>query len=73
MLIYIGFPMIAVGLWNCEDVDRIEPSLYQEIMRIGNDIPKKVIFYTMTSSRLGADVVYYLLREAKMSTVARAG
>jgi hypothetical protein len=65
MLIYIGTPMMAVGLWNCEDVDRIEASLYRKIMRIGNDIPNKVILNTMTSSRLAADVVYYLSREAQ--------
>jgi hypothetical protein len=65
MLIYIGTPMMAVGLWNCEDIDRIEASLYRRIMRIGNDIPNKVILNTMTSNRLAADVVYYLSREAQ--------
>ena len=65
MLIYIGTPMMAVGLWNCEDVDRIEASLYRKIMRIGNDIPNKVILNTMNSSRPAADVVFYLSREAQ--------
>ena len=39
--------------------------IHFKIMRNGNDIPNKVILNTMTSSRLAADVVYYLSREAQ--------
>jgi hypothetical protein len=34
-------------------------------MRIGNNIPNRVILKTMTSSRLADDIVYYLSREAQ--------
>ena len=63
MLIYIGTPLMGVGLWRREDVDRVEASLYRKIMRIGNDIPNTVILNTMTNIRLAGDVVYYLSRE----------
>jgi hypothetical protein len=64
MLIYIGSPLMAAGLWKREDVDRIEASLYRKIMRIGNDIPNTVILNTMTNIRLAGEVIYYLSREA---------
>jgi hypothetical protein len=64
MLIYIGTPMAAVGLWKREDIDRVEASLYRKIMRIGNDIPSAVVLNTMTNIRLAGEVIHYLSREA---------
>jgi hypothetical protein len=64
MLIYIGTPMAAVGLWKREDIDRVEASLYRKIMRIGNDIPNAVVLNTMTNIRLAGEVIHYLSREA---------
>ena len=64
MLIYIGTPLMALGLWKREDVDRVEASLYRKIMRIGNDIPNTVILNTMTNIRLAGEVIYYVSREA---------
>ena len=64
MLIYIGTPIAAVGLWKREDVDRTEASLYRRIMRIGNDVPNAVILNTMTNIRLAGEVIHYLSREA---------
>ena len=65
MLIYIGTPLTAVGLWKRDDINRVEASLYRKIMRIGNDIPNRAILNTMTNIRLAGDVVYYLSREAQ--------
>ena len=64
MLIYIGTPMAAVGLWKREDIDRVEASLYRKVMRIGNDIPSAVVLNTMTNIRLAGEVIHYLSREA---------
>jgi hypothetical protein len=64
MLIYIGTPLAAVGLWKREDVDRAEASLYRRIMRIGNDVPNVAILNTMTNIRLAGEVIHYLSREA---------
>ena len=69
MLIYIGTPLMAVGLWKRDDVDkkvdRVEASLYRKIMRIGNNIPNRAILNTMTNIRLAGEVIYYLSREAQ--------
>jgi hypothetical protein len=65
MLIYIGTPMVAVGLWKRVDIDKIEASLYRKVMRIGNDIPNTAILNTMTSIRLAGEVIYHLSREAQ--------
>jgi hypothetical protein len=64
MLIYIGTPLAAVGLWKREDIDRVEASLYRMIMRIVNDIPNAVVLNTMTNIRLAGEVIHYLSREA---------
>ena len=65
MLIYIDTPLMAVGLWKRDDVDRVEASLYSKIMRIGNEIPNRAILNTMTNIRLAGEVIYYLSREAQ--------
>jgi hypothetical protein len=57
--------MMAVGLWKREEKDKKEASLYRKIMRIGNDIPNKVVLNTMTSIRLTDEVIFYLSREAQ--------
>jgi len=64
MLIYIGTPLMAVGLWSREDVNRVEASLYRKIMRIGNDVTHAAILNTFTNIRLAGEVIYYLSREA---------
>ena len=52
MLIYIGTPLEAVGLWKREDIDRVEASIYRKILRVGNDIPNSAVLNVMTSTRL---------------------
>jgi hypothetical protein len=64
MLIYIGTPLMAVGLWRRDDVDTVEASLYRKIMRIGNNISNRAILNTMTNIRLAGEVVNYLSKEA---------
>jgi len=65
MLIYIGTPLAAVGLWKREDIDRVEASLYRKILRIGNDIPNSAVLNIMTCTRLAGEVVHYLSKEAQ--------
>ena len=65
MLIYIGTPLMAVGLWKRDDINRVDASLYRKIMRMGNDIPNRAILNTMTNIRLAGEVIYYLSREAQ--------
>ncbi len=65
MLIYIGTPLAAVGLWKRGDIDRVEASLYRKILRIGNDIPNSAVLNIMTSTRLAGEVIHYLSKEAQ--------
>ena len=64
MLIYLGTPMVAAGIWKRQDIDRIEASLYRKVLGIGNMISNKAILNTMTSIRLAGEVVNYLSKEA---------
>ena len=65
MLIYIGTPMVAAGVWKRSDIDRIEASLYRKDMSIGNNIPNNAILNTMTNIRLAGEVVSYLAKGAQ--------
>ena len=65
MLIYIGTPLAAVGLWKREEIDRVEVCLYRKILRIGNDIPNSAVLNIMTSTSLAGDVIHYLSKEAQ--------
>jgi hypothetical protein len=64
MLIYLGTPMVAAGLWKRQDIDRIEASLYRKVLGVCNMVSNKAILNTMTSIRLASEVVNYLSREA---------
>ena len=57
--------MVAAGVWNRPDIDRIEASLYRKIMRIFNKITNKTILNTMTNIRFAGEVVNYLSRGAQ--------
>ena len=64
MLIYLGTPMVAAGVWKRSDIDRIEASLYRKVLGVSNMVSNKAILNTMTSIRLAGEVVNYLSKEA---------
>ena len=64
MLIYIGSPMVAAGLWVRQDIDRIEASLYRKVMRIVTYVPNRAILNTMTQIRLAGEVIHKLAHHA---------
>jgi hypothetical protein len=64
MLIYLGTPMVAAGIWKRQDVDRIEASLYRKVLGLSNMISNRAILNTMTSIRLAGEVINYLSKEA---------
>ena len=64
MLIYIGTPMAAAGLWKRQDIDRFEAGIYRKILGAANNISKKVILNTMTSMRLAGEAITQLSRGA---------
>ena len=57
LLIYIGTPMAAAGLWKRQDIDRFEASIYRKILEVANNISNKVILNTMTQMRLAGDAI----------------
>ncbi len=64
MLIYIGTPMSAAGLWKRQDNDRFEAAIYRKILGVTNNIPNKAILNTMTSMRLAGEAITYLSKNA---------
>ena len=64
MLIYIGTPMAAAGLWKRQDIDRFEAAIYRKILGVTNNIPNKAILNTMTSMRLAGEAITSLSRKA---------
>ena len=43
ILIYIGTPMVAAGLWKREDIDRTEAQLYRAINNLPNVISNRAL------------------------------
>jgi hypothetical protein len=64
MLIYIGTPLAAAGLWKRKDIDRFEAGIYRKILCAPNNIPNKAILNTMTSMRLAGEAITHLSRSA---------
>ena len=62
MLIYIGTPKLATGIWRCSDIDIIEASLYRKVLIVGNMIFNKAILHTITRIRLAGEVTNYLFK-----------
>ena len=63
MLIYIGTPMAAAGLWKRQDIDRFEAGIYRRILGAPNTVPNKAILNTMTSMRLAGEAITQLSRK----------
>ena len=57
MLIYIGTPLAAAGLWKRKDIDRFEAGIYRKILGAPNNIPNKAILNTMASMRFAGEAI----------------
>ena len=64
MLIYIGTPLAAAGLWKRQDIDRFEAGIYRKILGAPNTVPNKAILNTMNSMRLAGEAIIQLSRGA---------
>jgi hypothetical protein len=62
MLIYIGTPMAAVGLWKRKEIDQCEASIYRKILGLPNNITNRAILNTMTSMKLAGEAITRLSR-----------
>ena len=60
LLIYIGTPMVTVGLWAKKDIDRIEVGLYRKILTCGNHVYNKAILHTMISIKTAGEAIMSL-------------
>ena len=60
ILIYIGTPLVTVGLWHKKDIDRLEAGQYRKILGCNNTITNKAILHTMTSMKLAGDAIMQL-------------
>jgi hypothetical protein len=49
--------MVAVGLWNKGDIDRLEAGQYRKIQGCNNSISNRAILNTMTSMKLAGVAV----------------
>ena len=59
-MIYIGTPLVTVGLWNKKDIDRIEAGQYRKILGCCNTVSNKAILHTMTSMKLAGEAIMSL-------------
>ena len=57
ILVYIGTPMVAAGLWMREDVDRTEVQLFRQINGLPNIISNKAIMNVVCSIRNAWEIV----------------
>ena len=64
ILVYIGTPMVAAGLWKREDIDRTEAHLFRQINGLPNIISNKAIMNVACSMRNAWEIVDPLARRA---------
>ncbi|MFM7725163.1 MAG: hypothetical protein ACKO7B_00540 [Flavobacteriales bacterium] len=54
--------MVAAGLWNKSDIDRLEAGQYRKIQVCNNSISNKTILNTMTTMKLAGVAVMQLAK-----------
>ena len=68
ILVYIGTPMVAAGLWKREDIDRMEAQLFREVNGLPNVISNKAILNVACSMRNAWDIVEQLAQRASLQS-----
>ena len=68
ILMYIGTPMVAAGLWKREDIDRMEAQLFREVNGLPNDISNKAILNVACSMRNAWEIVEQLAQRANLQS-----
>ena len=68
ILVYIGTPMVAAGLWKREDIDRTEAQLFRQINGLPNIISNKVIMNVACSMRNAWEIVEPLALRASLQS-----
>jgi hypothetical protein len=68
ILVYIGTPMVAAGLWKREDIDRMEAQLFREVNGLPNVISNKAILNVACSMRNAWEIVEQLAQRANLQS-----
>ena len=68
ILVYIGTPMVAAGLWKREDIDRTEAQLFRQINGLPNIISNKAIMNVACSMRNAWEIVEPLALRASLQS-----
>jgi hypothetical protein len=66
ILIYMGTPMVAAGMWKRDDIDRIEAQLYRSINNLPNLVTNKALMNVACGLRNAWDIVEPLARRANL-------
>ena len=68
ILIYIGTPMVAGGLWKRDDIDRTEAQLYRSINNLPNVISNRALMNVACGLRNAWDIVEPLALRANLQS-----
>jgi hypothetical protein len=68
ILIYIGTPMVAAGLWKRDDIDRTEAQLYRSINNLPNVISNRALMNVACGLRNAWDIVEPLALRANLQS-----
>ena len=68
ILVYIGTPMVAAGLWKREDIDRTEAQLYRSINNLPNLVSNKALMNVACGLRNAWDIVEPLALRANLQS-----
>ena len=66
ILVYIGTPMVAAGLWKRDDIDSTEAQLFRQINGLPNIISNKAIMNVACSMRNVWEIVEPLALRANL-------
>ena len=66
ILIYIGTPLVATGIWERDDIDRTEAQLYRSIDNLPNLVSNKALKNVACGLRNAWDIVEPLALRANL-------
>jgi len=66
ILIYMGTPMVAAGMWKRDDIDRIEAQLYRSINNLPNLVTNKALMNVACGLRNAWEIVEPLALRANL-------
>ena len=68
ILIYIGTPMVAAGIWKRDDIDRTEAQLYRSINNLPNLVSNRALMNVACGLRNAWDIVEPLALRANLQS-----